>query len=215
MKSFVKLSICISLIMSFVSCSDTEKIYTITTEKGDIEFILSEDTPLHTRNMDSLILAGFYDNQLFHRCIPEFVIQGGDPHSKVARAGEALGDSTVGYLIPSEIQNGLYHTRGAIGMAREGDDINPERASDGGQFYIVIGKDWDRKSLEAFMKKRNFSLSEEQIALYLKEGGAPHLDGKYTVFGRVTKGMDIVEKIAMEPRDALDRPLQDIRMQIR
>src|SRR5690606_37312293 len=128
---------------------------------------------------------------------------------KTATAGQRLGGGDIGYRIPAEINDEYYHHRGALAAAR---DNNPEKASSGCQFYIVTGKKFTDAELDNFTQRSGRTLTAEQRAAYKTEGGALHLDGNYTVFGKVTQGMDVAEKIANAPRDAADRPQTDIRM---
>ncbi len=181
----------------------------IETDSGRIVFMLYDGTPKHRDNMIKLVKAHFYDSTLWHRVIPGFVIQGGDPDSKQAAPGKALGDGDVGYRIPAEINDKYYHVRGAIGAAR---DNNPEKASSGCQFYIVIGKPFTDEQLDAAEKRSGYKESAAKREAYKKIGGTPHLDGGYTVFGEVIEGMDVADKIANAARNNMDRPDVDIRM---
>lgn len=101
---------------------------------------LYDETPLHRDNFVKLVKEGYYDGTLFHRVIADFMIQGGDPDSKGAPAGKMLGTGGPGYTVPAEIKPGLFHKRGALAAARQGDEVNPERRSSGSQFYIVWGQ---------------------------------------------------------------------------
>jgi peptidyl-prolyl cis-trans isomerase B (cyclophilin B) len=159
--------------------------------------------------MIALVKKGFYDSTLFHRVIPQFVIQGGDPNSKKAAANVNLGDGDVGYRIPAEIDSQYFHKRGAVGMAR---DNNPDKASSGCQFYIVTGKPFNEQELDNAEIRSSHKIPQAQRDVYKTLGGTPFLDGGYTVFGEVIEGMDIADKIAAEPRNAADRPNKDIRM---
>ncbi len=181
----------------------------IATTEGDIELVLYDKTPQHRDNMIKLIKDKFYDSTLFHRVIPGFMIQGGDPDSRSAAPGQRLGSGDNGYRIPAEINNEYYHHRGALAAAR---DNNPEKASSGCQFYIVTGKKFTDAELDNFAQRSGRTLTPAQREVYKTEGGALHLDGSYTVFGAVTKGMDVAEKIANAPRDNADRPETDVRM---
>jgi len=181
----------------------------ITTDYGKIVLMLYDNTPKHRDNMIKLAKEHFFDSLLFHRVIPEFVIQGGDPNSKHAAAGANLGDGEHGNRIPAEINDVAYHKRGALGMAR---DNNPEKASSGCQFYIVIGRKLTDQDLDNIEKRGTRKFTAEQRATYKTIGGTAFLDGGYTVFGEVLEGMDIVEKIAAEPRNAADRPNKDVHM---
>lgn len=181
----------------------------IVTNQGKIVVSLSDKTPQHRDNFVKLGKDKFYDNTLFHRVIPGFMIQGGDPGSKAAKAGEMLGNGDVGYRIPAELNKGLFHTRGALAAAR---DNNPEKASSGCQFYIVDGKKFTAEELKKIEQSTNQNYSEQQKKAYETKGGAPHLDGNYTVFGHVTKGMEVVDKIAAQKRNKVDRPDEDQRI---
>ena len=113
---------------------------TIKTTEGDITVRLYDETPRHRDNFLKLAQEGYYNGTLFHRVIKNFMIQGGDPNSKDAPAGVQLGTGGPGYTIPAEIQPQFIHKRGALAAARQGDEVNPERASSGSQFYIVWGQ---------------------------------------------------------------------------
>ncbi len=161
----------------------TEKIVEIKTSFGNIYIWLYKETPMHRNNFLALADTNYFDGTTFHRIVPNFVIQGGDPNSKDSIASND-GSGGPDYTIPAEIiDTGKFkHTYGAIGAARNN---NPAKASNGSQFYIVIPK-----------------------------AGYPSLNGNYTVFGTVIKGMDVAEKIVTQPRGANDRPLTNITMDV-
>ena len=186
----------------------------IETSCGNIRVALSDDTPLHSKNFLKLAAKGFYDGTLFHRCIKDFMIQGGDPDSRRAAKGQLLGEGDVGYTIPAEFcLPYLYHWRGALAAARESDEVNPEQNSSGCQFYIVYGKKQspaDIKKVRAALEEKGIELTSQMIDDYVMRGGTPHLDGQYTVFGEVIEGLDVVCQILTLPTDANDRPLQDV-----
>lgn len=186
----------------------------IETSCGNIRVALSDDTPLHSKNFLKLAAKGFYDGTLFHRCIKDFMIQGGDPDSRHAAKGQLLGEGDVGYTIPAEFcLPYLYHWRGALAAARESDDVNPEQNSSGCQFYIVYGKKQspaDIKKVRSALEEKGIELTSQMIDDYVMRGGTPHLDGQYTVFGEVIEGLDVVCQILSLPTDANDRPLQDV-----
>ncbi len=186
----------------------------ISTDKGDMLIRLSDGTPLHRDNFLKLAEKGFYDSLLFHRVIPGFMIQGGDPSSRHSEKGEMLGSGGPGYTIPAEFRDSLIHIRGAVAAARTGDRVNPERRSSGSQFYIVDGRTYPEDKLMQILKQSPYDYSPSEIDAYEKLGGAPFLDGKYTVFGYVIDGFDVIDKIASANRDARNRPKQDIRMQV-
>ncbi|MCQ2286722.1 MAG: peptidylprolyl isomerase [Bacteroidales bacterium] len=184
----------------------------ITTSLGDITIALYDETPLHKENFLNLAKEGYYDGVLFHRIIKEFMIQTGDPDSKNATAGQALGMGGPDYRIPAEFVSTLYHKRGALAAARMGDNVNPKKESSGSQFYIVDGKKWTKEELNMISMQMGKHFSEEQINAYTTIGGDPFLDGDYTVFGEVVDGMDVVDMIAAQPKDRRDRPTTDIKI---
>lgn len=182
----------------------------IETNYGSILIMLYNNTPLNTGNMVKLAKEHMYDSTLFHRCIPQFVIQGGDPDSKTAKPGQMLGEGGLKYTVPAEINNEYYHKRGALGVAR---DQTPDKSGSASQFYIVVGKKFTDADLDKIAKQRaDRTYTPEQREVYKTMGGTPHLDGNYTVFGEVIGGMDVVDKIASLPRDAHDRPNEDVRI---
>ncbi|MFN5942414.1 MAG: peptidylprolyl isomerase [Bacteroidota bacterium] len=196
---------CLSISQSFAK----EKSIKIETNYGVIILKLYENTPLHTANLVKLCKEHYFDSTLFHRVIPSFVIQGGDPDSKHAGPEKQLGDGDLSYLVPAEINAVNYHKRGALGMAR---DNNPEKKSSACQFYIVVGKVVTEEQLNTISTKTNRVFSDVQRKVYTTQGGTPFLDGNYTVFGEVTKGMEVVDTIAQLARNAADRPNVDVRM---
>ncbi len=183
----------------------------IGTPSGDMTVLLSEKTPLHRENFIRLAQEGFYNGLLFHRVIEGFMIQGGDPESKNAPAGAALGNGSHGPRIPAEFNPGLYHKKGALAAAR---DNNPKKESSGCQFYIVQGKKWKEDELGKQIERASRKPAEEQKNTYLTLGGTPHLDGNYTVFGEVIDGLDVIDKIASVETDNRDRPVQDVPMKV-
>jgi peptidyl-prolyl cis-trans isomerase B (cyclophilin B) len=182
---------------------------------GDIAIRLSDSTPLHRDNFLKLVKQGFYDSVLFHRVIKNFMIQSGDPNSKNAPAGQPLGNGSPGYTIPAEFRTTLFHKKGTIAAARQGDDINPMKESSGSQFYITQGKiftDAGLDSVETF-RLSGRKIPQGQREIYKTIGGTPHLDQNYTVFGEVVKGLDVVDKIASVPTSRAqdrDRPLENV-----
>jgi len=202
-----------------ISAQEQRKEVTLETNYGSIRIALYNETPRHRDNFIKLVSEEFYDSLLFHRVIKHFMIQAGDPKSKNAEAGSYLGEGTLDYKLPAEITFPLhYHKRGAVAMAREGDEENPEFKSDACQFYIVWGKTFSSKDIEMFAQKLDsvsngkMKFTDEQIKTYKKTGGSPHLDGAYTVFGEVTEGLNVVEKIQKTFTDDYDRPVEDIRI---
>ena len=182
------------------------------TSNGNIVILLYDDTPLHRDNFIKLAGEGVYDGTLFHRVIKGFMIQGGDPDSKNAKAGQMLGEGDLGYKIPAEFRENHINKRGALCAARQGDDVNPKKESSASQFYIVQGRKWSDGEMNMMEQRFGKKYSDEHRKIYAEEGGAPHLDGDYTVFGEVLEGMDVVDKIAAVKTDPMDRPLEDVRI---
>ncbi len=229
MKNIGKLLITTLILFGLSSCAivnlgkHKEQKMKIETSEGDITLKLYNETPLHRDNFIRLVKSKFYDGVLFHRVIDQFMIQGGDPNSKDAMPGKMLGDGDVGYTIPAEFRTPqLYHKRGVLAAAREGDDENPEKASSGCQFYIVVGKQFTNEQLDEMevsqIKKyghandSTYKFSEQARTDYTTIGGTPHLDGNYTVFGEILTGMDVVDSIAQTRTNRADRPIEDIRI---
>jgi len=202
---------------STIKKKDRKRDVLMQTTMGDIVIRLSDSTPLHRDNFLKLVKVGFYDSLLFHRVIKDFMIQGGDPDSKRASAGQPLGSGSLGYTVPAEFRKTLFHKKGVIAAARSGDNINPTKASSGSQFYITQGKvftDAGLDSVETF-RLNGRKIPSEQRAVYKTVGGVPHLDQGYTVYGEVVKGLDVVDKIAAVQTSKAqdrDRPLQDVRI---
>jgi cyclophilin family peptidyl-prolyl cis-trans isomerase len=162
-----------------------DMLVTISTQFGEIKLVLFDDTPLHKANFLKLADQGFYDNTTFHRIIDDFMIQGGDGNSKDDNPAND-GAGDIGYRLPAEIVPAHKHVRGAVAAARQGDQVNPKKESSGSQFYIVENHQ-----------------------------GTPHLDHKYTVFGQVIAGLDVIDKIAGQPKGFMDRPVSPIRMTVK
>ncbi|MGY2131469.1 peptidylprolyl isomerase [Hymenobacter sp. HD11105] len=166
--------------------SKKDEVVTISTSLGDIKLILFDQTPQHKANFLRLAQSGFYNGTTFHRVIQNFMIQGGDPNTKDADPNnDGAGQPDVA-TIPAEIRPEFQHKFGAVAAARQGDYVNPTRASSASQFYIVQNHQ-----------------------------GTKHLDGAYTVFGQVISGLDIVDKIAAQPTDPRDRPTTEVKMTVK
>lgn len=268
------LLICLGLI-ALAACSSGSKKQTdnmenekrtkvkLETTLGNITVALYNETPKHRDNFIKLVKEGVYDSTLFHRVIKQFMIQAGDPDSKNASDTAMLGNGDVGYTIPAEFNPKFFHKKGVLAAARLGDDVNPEKASSGCQFYIVTGRKFTEPQLlnmenkindqheeaifdslarqhmkeiykmrkagddagllalqdtleaqarELADKEEKFRFTPEQMQAYTTVGGAPHLDGSYTVFGEVTEGMEVVGDIEIAKTNRADRPLTNIRI---
>jgi cyclophilin family peptidyl-prolyl cis-trans isomerase len=166
----------------------TDFLVTISTSFGDMQAILYDATPKHKANFIKLAQEGYFDSTTFHRVIQDFMIQGGDPNSKPGGNAAQIGSGGPGYTIDAEFVPGLSHIKGALSAARQGDQVNPKRASSGSQFYIVHNGQ-----------------------------RCVHLNGQYTVFGQVIQGLEVIDAIATQPVDRRmgDRPRTDIRMTVK
>jgi peptidyl-prolyl cis-trans isomerase B (cyclophilin B) len=185
----------------------------IETSKGNMKCILYEQTPMHADNFIKLVKEGTYDGILFHRVIKDFMIQSGDPDTRNATKGARLGGGGVGYTVPAEFHPDLYHKKGALAAARQGDRVNPNRDSNGSQFYIVHGRIFTDEQLDSMESSgAHIVFTSEQRMVYKTIGGTPHLDYGYTVFGEVIDGQEVIDAIAAEPTDNMDRPLEDVKI---
>lgn len=211
------------VLAAFVPLMAQSRQVMIETTEGNILVTLYDDTPRHRDNFLKLVNEQFYDSLLFHRVIKNFMIQGGDPDSRHAELGVTLGEGSTDYTVEAEFFDSeghlLHpHKRGALAMAREGDSENPERRSSGCQFYIVWGKTYATQQLYQIGDKveaatdHRVTMTDELLDLYHDVGGVPHLDGQYTVFGEVTEGLDVVDRIQKAQTDDYDRPIDDIRI---
>ena len=200
MKKFFLLLIAIhcSLCTSWAQTKNTEVLFETTA--GNIRIALYDETPLTRDNFLKITKMGIYDSLLIHRVIKDFMIQSGYT-------------TEAEFRLPQ-----IFHRRGVVAMAREGDKENPERRSSACQFYIVWGKTFDDKRLAKVQERLDSAtqgtvkLTPEMMETYKTIGGTPHLDGQYTVFGEVVEGMDVIEKIQGVETDKNDRPLEDIRI---
>ena len=248
----------LSILFIMMTCAKDHKdtIVTIHTRYGDMKVLLYDETPKHKANFIELALSGRYDSTVFHRIIEGFMIQGGDIAAK-------KGEQPTQKTIPAEFVEGLYHGKGALAAARQGDMVNPEQASSWCQFYIVDGKTFTEAELTVDQRKLNEAIGElmqleayadlkaqlvalqeqqdfegmnkltlsyvdtvenvlhtplkkeidpERLSLYTTTGGAPHLDGAYTVFGRVIEGLDVIDRLAEVETASADRPVEDVHM---
>lgn len=262
------------LLLSSTSCSgqngEKETEVEFETTAGNIRVRLFNDTPLHRDNFIKNVKEGKYDGVTFHRVIRNFMIQTGDPNTRPGHEAEleaaAKADAPVGPRVKPEILfPRYYHKRGMLAAAREGDDVNPQKMSDGYQFYIVTGKFQNEQALvemelmrkdvrvrqifeaklnanaevlDEMRKKRDtngisdlqerlldqarmevddlprstFEYTSEMQRAYRSVGGAPWLDGEYTIFGEVVEGMKVVLTIEKSKTDENDKPLKDIRI---
>jgi len=214
---FVLFAFHCSLFTALSQTVNTEVL--LETTAGNIRIGLYEETPQHRDNFLKLTKMQVYDSLLFHRVIKDFMIQSGDTNSKHAKPGQLLGTGDFDYTQEPEFRlPQIFHRKGVVAMAREGDDKNPERRSSACQFYIVWGKVLDDARIAKVQERLDtltqgsVKLTPEMIEVYKTVGGTPHLDGQYTVFGEIVEGMEIVDKIQQAKTDKNDRPLEDIRI---
>ena len=209
------------LVFALMACSAKAQTSTsevlLETTAGNIRIALFDETPQHRDNFLKLVEEHVYDSLLFHRVIKNFMIQAGDLHSKHAQPGQRLGSGDYNYTVEAEFRlPKIFHRRGMVAMAREGDRVNPERRSSACQFYIVWGRVYNDASLMKVQERldttAHVQLTPEMQEVYKTVGGIPHLDGQYTVFGEVTEGLDVVDRIQQSATDPNDRPLEDIRI---
>lgn len=248
------------LFFFIASCSNLESsdntYVELKTSAGTIVVRLYNETPIHKDNFIKLVNSGFYEGILFHRVIKDFMIQAGDPMT--SQKASSFADSLKSYTISAEFNSSLYHKKGALAAARQGNEINPYMRSSGTQFYLVQGKKMTDDELNNAEIRINSQLKQAKFNIYIKEttdslkaagaiysealvqeiassrmfryltetpeykfteeqrnvyktlGGTPRLDGTYTVFGEVTEGLEIIDKIASEKTDPSDKPLNNI-----
>ncbi|MCW3785014.1 peptidylprolyl isomerase [Plebeiibacterium sediminum] len=182
------------------------------TTMGDIEFKLYNETPVFRDNFIKLVSDQFYDSLLVHRVLTNFLIQTGAADSKYADKDDVVGWQGPGYMLKTVIAPEKFHKRGAIAMSKLPDSRNPKNLTDGSQFYIVSGRIFKDGELDKIEKEKGIKFSSVQRKVYTSLGGAPHLDGDYVVFGEVTKGMEVVDKIAALKTYGEDRPVNDVRV---
>ncbi len=161
----------VSILFSCAQSKKTDFVVTIKTNQGDMVAILYDETPKHKENFIKLAKEGYFDSLLFHRVIPNFMIQAGDPNSKKALPGENLGTGGPGYTVPAEFVSKYFHHKGALSAARLGDQMNPQQASSGSQFYVVQGQVWKESDLLIDQNKLGMGLQQmlsrpENKALY-------------------------------------------------
>lgn len=211
--SLIVLSILSVTSINKVSSQTPAHTLLIETTKGKMKCILYEQTPMHADNFIQLVNDGTYNGVLFHRVIKDFMIQTGDPESKNAAKGALVGSGGPGYRVPAEFHPDLYHKKGALAAARQGDQTNPNRESNGSQFYIVHGEVFSDEQLDQMESSgAHIKFTAEQRMYYKSLGGTPHLDYGYTVFGEVIEGIEVIDAISSEPTDERDRPLEDVKI---
>lgn len=206
-KAFLLILLVNVLITASLFSQDEKQVkIVISTKFGDMTAILYNETPLHRDNFVKLVNEGWYEDSPFHRVMRNFMIQGGQ---------NADGQLDPGYTVPAEFVDGKYHKYGALAAARKGDQVNPEKASSGSQFYIVQGQVATYETLDSYASRTGISYTNDQIETYTTVGGTPHLDGGYTVFGEVIEGFEVIDKIASVKTDKTNKPLESVVMSVR
>ena len=203
-----------ALTFSLLAYSQDRVKVKISTKYGDMVAELYDETPIHRDNFIKLVKDGFYDGTLFHRVIPGFMIQGGDPYSKDSNPNLKIGNGGPGYTLPAELNPKFFHKKGALAAARMGDAINPKKESSGSQFYIVEGQVYDNTSINLMAQRMGTEFSSAQKIAYTTIGGTPQLDANYTVFGELVEGLDVISKISNVSRDKNNLPKEKVIMNI-
>lgn len=199
----MKKLILMTFIFAGLCCQAQQKetVVVIETNYGTMKAKLYNDTPLHRDNFIKLINEGWYNGSPFHRVINNFMIQGGQ---------NADGRLDPGYTVPAEFRENHFHKKGALCAARQGDQVNPKKASSGSQFYIVQGQVFDDQKLAIYEERLGKIFNAKQLQAYKTVGGTPHLDGDYTVFGEVIEGLEVVDKIARVKTGYMDVPVEPV-----
>ena len=209
-----RLLLSLSFIISQLSLSSVAaQEVLMETSEGNIRIQLYNETPLHRDNFLRLVKAHYYDSLLFHRVIKNFMIQGGNRNTRQAEFTPEFADlcDSLDYTIEAEFRlPKLFHKRGVIAAAREGDDVNPQKRSSSTQFYFVWGRKYSERAMEFTENRLDIELTPEMREAYMTVGGTPHLDGSYTVFGEIVEGLDVVERIQNVETDESDRPLKPV-----
>jgi peptidyl-prolyl cis-trans isomerase B (cyclophilin B) len=263
MKIIATLTAAMLTIATALSAQTTQTTVVINTDAGTMKAILYPDTPNHLKAFVEKAQKGAYNGTLFTRVIKDFMIQGGSPDSKNAKASARVGLGDPASEILPEFLPNHFHKKGALCAPRRPDEVNPEKKSDMSQFYIAQGKVYTEDELDALESQHNLAartaavqkyreplqdklddlrdsdikayhqlkdsidaqikaailaapghllLSKEQRDAYTTVGGVPTLDGEYTVYGEITEGLDVLDKIAAAPKDSNDRPTTDIHI---
>lgn len=183
----------------------------VETSKGNFIIELFNETPIHRDRFLKHVDEHAFDGVLFHRVIKDFMIQTGNLQTKGLAASKPLGDDSQEATLPAEFHPELFvHTRGAVAAARQPDEENPEKRSSFSQFYIVTGKYYTDFDLDEYEARRSWKYTPAQRQAYKTEGGAAHLDGDYTVFGRLLDGWGTIDKIQRVETNDNNRPLKNL-----
>lgn len=202
-----KILVLLAVVLSIQLIGQTEEAETkviIKTTYGNITVKLYNDTPMHRDNFIELVEKGWYNGSPFHRVIKNFMIQGG---------GNSDGRPDPGYTTPAEFRPNHIHKKGVLSAARQPDQVNPDKASSGSQFYLVQGQPFNDQQINNFSAKSGFVYTQEQKQIYNTIGGTPWLDGGYTVFGEVVDGMEVIDLIAgVQTTGRGNKPIEEVKM---
>ncbi len=216
--------LCLPMVLSAQEQAAAKRpLVEINTTAGRMVVALYNETPIHRDNFLKLVREHYYDSTLIHRVVPHFIIQGGDPDTKKADdRNMVLGRGGPNYTLAPEIVPALINSKGALCAGRQEVDVNPDKRSNGSQFFIVQGQPWSPSDLRAEELRKNeydpahdHMHTPDQVKTYATDGGSPHMDGEYTVFGHVVQGLDVIDHIAAMPVGMGERPLQDVRVWMR
>ena len=205
-----KTILCLSFILCHLSlCVAQERaVVLMETSEGNLRIELYNETPKHRDNFIRLVKAHYYDSLAFHRVIKDFMVQGGKRDANSPNTQHPTPNTQT--IEPEFRTPQLFHKRGALAAAREGDDVNPQKRSSSTQFYFVWGRKYSERAMEFTENRLNLQLTPEQRETYMTIGGTPHLDGTYTVFGEITEGLDVLERMQAVTTDDADRPVQPL-----
>lgn len=186
-----------SYMTNFPQLELEESQATIETNMGEIDLVLFEDqAPKTVKNFIALAKSGYYDGVIFHRVIPNFMIQAGDP------TGSGMGgESIYGHPFEDEFSMEVFNLKGALSMANSGPNTN------GSQFFIVTN---DQVPKEMLGQLKGAGFPDKIIEAYKDQGGTPWLDHRHTVFGHVTSGLEVAQNISRVARNSMDKPLEDV-----
>ena len=196
-------------LLKFFEENESRKI-ALTTRMGTIKIELFDDTPLHTANFLMLTERDYFNNTEFTRVVKKFVVQGGNNDKEEEEIKRLLIGN---YEMKPEMKENHIHKKGALAMARRYED-NAEMLSSAYNFYIVHGQTFNEPQLMALERDHEMSIPQWKRKIYKTTGGAPHLDGKHTVFGQVYEGFDVLDKMASVKTDQSDWPLKPLVMEV-
>jgi peptidylprolyl isomerase len=209
MKKLVAFFVLCAVVSLNTFAQNKETLILLKTDKGNIKLKLYNETPKHRDNFIKLVNEKFYDGILFHRVIKDFMIQTGDPESKKAAKGTALGNGGPGYTIPAEFNSKFFHKKGALSAARQGDDINPKKESSGSQFYIVQGKVFSEQEIAQMEMNLNKQTKTQYYIAYINK---PENKALYKKIDSLQRAQDVkaIDKIVTELDNTIGKDVKPI-----